>query len=140
MAAARDLRKGVPQVEVARKYGVRPQAVHQWKKRLDAEGLDALRGRPKTGRPVKLSEKQAQQLVKILAAGPEKRGHAVWSSRKVQALIEERFGVQFSANHVPKLLRRLGFRLRMPDRQAMEKDLVGKRAWIESTAADLKKN
>lgn len=56
LAAARDLRKGMPQVEITRKYGASPQAVHQWKKRLDTEGKDALRCRPKTDQPVKLSD------------------------------------------------------------------------------------
>lgn len=142
LEAAKDLAAGMAQADVARKYGVRKQTVHIWKAWIAEGGVDRLKRRPKTGRRPKLAEKDAEKLVKILLAGPRKHGFRTdaWNSRRVQQVIVDKFGVEYSVTHVPKLLRGLGFRPRMPDRQAIEKDPAKKKAWLDSTWELAKKN
>jgi len=142
LAAARDLLDGMPQVEVATKYGVKRQTVHIWKKWLDKKGLDGLTSRPRSGRPTKLNEEQCRALVEVLLKGPREQGFRTdaWNSRRVQRVIEQAFGVEYHVNHVPRLLRSLGFRPRKPDRQALEKDEAAKQAWLETTWEYCKKN
>ena len=141
-AAARDLRRGVPQVEVARKYGVAPQTVFLWKQALEAEGLAGLRSKPRAGRPAKLSEKQCDDLVRFLLAGPRQHGFATdaWNGTRVGQVIRQEFGVEYHRAHISRLLHRLGFRPRLPDREAIEKDPAAKREWLERTWEYAKKN
>jgi putative transposase len=142
LEAAKDLAAGMAQADVARKYGVRKQTVHIWKAWVAEGGVDRLKSRPKTGRPPKISKQDTEKLVKILLAGPRKQGFRTdaWNSRRAQQVILDKFGVEYNVTHVPKLLRALGFRPRMPDRQAIEKDPVKKKQWLDSTWELAKKN
>lgn len=141
--AARDLRAGMSQAEVARKYGVTPQSVWAWNQRLAKDGLAGMRSRPQTGRPTKLNEAQCRDLLEVLLAGPEHAGFDgihLWNGRQILEVIRRDFGVDFHEKYVQRLLRNLGFRLRMPDRQALEKDLEKKRAWRQGVWEYAKKN
>lgn len=142
LEAARDLRAGVAQADVARKYGVTKQTVHIWKRWMEEGGDARLKARPKTGRRPKLDEKQTERLVKLILAGPRKHGFRTdaWNSRRVQQVILDKLGVEYAVNHVPKLLHGLGFRPRMPDRQAIEKDPAKKEEWLGATWELAKKN
>ena len=142
LAAAKDLLAGVSQVEVARKYGVKPPSVNVWKRRLEQEGIDGLRLRPKSGRPTKLSKADGERLVKALLASPRAAGFQtdVWTGPQVKRFVAAKFGVDFHEKSVPRVLRDLGFRLRMPDREAIEKDPARKAEWLREAWPQAKKN
>lgn len=140
--AAKLLLAGVPQVDVAKKFGVKPQTVFDWKTALEQEGMKGLDAVPKSGRPTKLTEAQRAKLETLLDAGPAAAGFdaQLWSGAEVRELIVREFDVEFHEKYVPRLLRNLGFRLRMPDREALEKDQAKKAAWRAATWEYSKKN
>src|SRR3954462_4184639 len=72
LEAGRLLRAGrLSQAEIARRLDVSRTAVSQWAKRLreGSHRAAGLKRRPKPGRPARLTPRQWQQLLKVLARG-----------------------------------------------------------------------
>jgi hypothetical protein len=57
------------------------------------KGLDGLKQKPALGRPAELTERQKQQLEKILLKGPLKVGYStdLWTLKRIAEIIEKRF-------------------------------------------------
>ena len=72
--AARLLRQGLSQSEVARRVGVHRQSVSRWARELEQSGVRGLRRARRTGRPPKLSAAQLRDLKRALVRGPEAFG------------------------------------------------------------------
>ncbi len=70
MEAARLLRDGVWQAEVARRLGVRRQSVGTWAEKIRRGGVWALKAR-RLGRPRKLHAEQLKRAEKQLERGPQ---------------------------------------------------------------------
>src|SRR5260221_11142711 len=69
------LERGLRQAEIARQLRVVPQTVARWVHDYRTHGKSALRKAGRAGRKPRLTEKQRQQLEKLLVAGPERLGH-----------------------------------------------------------------
>src|SRR2546427_3858086 len=67
--------RGQNQSEIARQLRVGRQSVARWVQQYRAQGKSALRKAGRAGRKPRLSEKQRQQLEKLLVAGPERLGY-----------------------------------------------------------------
>jgi len=74
MEAARLLRAGVSQSEIARKVGAHRQSVSRWARELEHSGVRGLRKAERTGRPPKLSAAQLRDIERALQRGPESFG------------------------------------------------------------------
>jgi transposase len=131
----------VPQVEIARRFGVTPQAVFIWRKRWLAEGVDGLRSKGQPGYPPLLDEQQRAGLVEVLSAGPAASGFDCgWTLARVATVIRRRFGVRYRyPSAVANLLHRLGFTVQMPARRAVERDERAITDWREHTWTQLVK-
>jgi|SRR5215471_17722134 len=107
MEAARLLRTGLSQSEVARKVGVHRQSVSRWADELEHSGVRGLRKAERTGRPPKLSAAQLRDIERALKRGPESFGFTsgLWSAIRVRELIEQRTGVRYHEDHVWRILR-----------------------------------
>lgn len=140
-AAARLLRKGVAQAEVARLSGVSRQSVSRWAAALDKEGLRGLRRARRAGRKPRLDEQQRVKLVRLLKAGPEAAGFAtgLWTLPRVAQLIEQRFGVSYGMTRVWQLLRELGFTPQRPTGRARQRDEARIEAWKRKRWPEVKK-
>ena len=94
-------------------------------------GVRGLRKAKRTGRPPKLSAAQLRQIEQGLKRGPEALGSStgLWTSGRVRALIEDRTGVRYHADHVWRILRKLGWTCQRPTGQALERDEQGIRHW-----------
>ncbi len=142
LAAARDLRAGMTQAAVARKYGVSETSASRWAKALRDGGLGALRARKAQGPEPRLSERDRDWLRVLLIEGAASHGWStdLWTTKRVATLIEREFGVAYHFNHVGRLLLQLGFTWRKPRRVAREKDVARKDEWLRSTWAAIRKN
>jgi len=90
--------------------------VHDWLKRLESEGLDGLIDNSRPGRPSWLSQKQKEELEKVLSGSPEEQGipFKIWTTSLVQYIIHELFNVTYKPRNVQKLVKKLGFVLKVP--------------------------
>jgi transposase len=140
-AAARLLRQGLGQSEVARAVGVHRQSVSRWARELGEAGMRGLRKAERTGRPAKLSPAQWRALERALKRGPEACGYVsgLWTASRVRGLIEERTGVRYHEDHVWRILRKLGWTCQRPVGRALERDAEAIRRWKQGAGPRIKK-
>ena len=95
----------------ARAAGMERQTLRDWVHRYNAEGVEGLCDRARSGRPPRLSEAQLVELARLVEAGPDPARHSVvrWRCVDLRAEIKLRFEVEISERHVGRLLKRLGF-------------------------------
>jgi transposase len=139
--AVRLARAGNSAARIARLLRVDPRTVRRWKTAYRRLGRPGLRTRRPTGRPCRLSTAQRRQLVQLLVRGASRQGFPtdLWTCPRIAAVIAGRFGVRYHVDHVPRLMRRLGFSPQRPERRARERDEDAIRAWIERDWRRIKK-
>lgn len=79
--------EGISNAEIARRLECRPHVVGKWRGRFAAVGLAALEDRPRSGRPVTLTERQRQKVVTVACSKPPK-GLSRWSVRTLARHLE----------------------------------------------------
>ncbi len=141
MEAARLLRQGLSQSEVARAVGVHRQSVSRWARELEQSGMRGLRKAKYSGRPPKLSPAQLRELERALKRGPEACGFAtgLWTASRVRDLIEYRTGVRYHEDHVWRILRKLNWSCQRPSGRALERDEQAIRRWKKYRWPQIKK-
>lgn len=133
--------KGISAAEVARRFKIHDRTIRKWLEAYRKNGIEGLAVRVSTGRKKKLTAKHQAKLQKIIVDGAVKAGfpNDIWTSKRVLQVIEKEFGVQYHANHLPKLLRTLGFTPQRPQREAVEKDQRQIDNWIRFEWKRIKK-
>jgi transposase len=131
LEAARLLRQGLSQSQVARQVGVHRQSVSRWARELEQSGVRGLRQAKRSGRPPKLSPTQLRDLERALKRGPEAFGfvNGLWTAGRVRDLIEYRTGVRYHEDHVWRILRKLNWTCQRPSARALERDEEAIRRW-----------
>lgn len=139
--AARLLRAGRTQAEVARELGVSPVAVYRWAKVLKLRGLRGLKHRLHPGRPSRLTPQQWKELARVLKAGALASGFDTdrWTLKRIASAIWQRFGVRYNSNYLAEPLHRLGFSPQRPLALARERDDDLVKAWLERDWPRIKK-
>lgn len=101
--AARMLRGGARQCEVARLTGVARSTVCEWNRQIRHGGLDAVRATPH-GRPPRLDRADRDVLFRVLdtmaVAGSSP---ARWPLDRVGGLVDALFGVRYSTSQLCRL-------------------------------------
>jgi transposase len=114
MKAAKLLRQGICEAEVARQLGMHRQSVNRWAHQLNEDGLAGLKKAGRAGRKSRLSAVDVNTIRKALKRGSEALGYktGLWTTRRVADLIEQKCGVRYHSVHVGKLLNKLGWSCR----------------------------
>ncbi len=141
MEAARLLKQGVSQSEVARRLGVHRQSVIRWARQLAQSGRVGLKKAGRAGRRPRLSSAQLKQIEHALKRGPEALGYAngLWTAGRVRELIEGQTGVRYHEAHVWRILRKLGWSCQRPSGRALERDEQAIRHWKQYRWPQIKK-
>ncbi|HLJ95611.1 MAG TPA: winged helix-turn-helix domain-containing protein [Gemmataceae bacterium] len=138
--AVRLFASGQGQSAVARTLGVSRQCAHNWYWEWRGSDGEAIRGRRRlgSGRKSKLDAKQLASVDAALRRGPRSFGFASmrWTLWRVAAVIERITGIQYHPSSVWRILRTLGWRLRLPS----QSDRMGSAYVPRQWAAPLKKN
>jgi transposase len=102
--------EGMERGQAARLAGMDRQTLRDWVIRFNAEGIDGLRDRPKSGRPTWLDEGQMASLRALVLRGPdpERDGVSTWRAKDLWRIVAARFGVAYSENGMLRLLHDLG--------------------------------
>ena len=124
LEAARRFAHGATQAEVARRFGVSPQAASVWYRRWHQGGEQALRGAGRAGRRPRLSQAELDAVDQALRKGPEAFGFdtELWTLGRIAQVIGRLTGVRYHPGHVWRLLRGLGWSVQRPARRAAERD------------------
>src|SRR2546422_10442894 len=122
LRAARLLKKGVHQSEVARQVGAHRQSVsRRWAQQLEAAGLSGLRKAGRAGRKPRLSAEDLKKIERGLKHGPEALGYetGLWTAWRVAHLIEGGCGGRYPASQAWPIPRPVGWRFSPPPRRAL---------------------
>jgi transposase len=101
---------GMSREAAAGRAGMDRQTLRDWVIRFNAEGIEGLRDRPKSGRPTWLNEGQLAVLKALVLRGPdpERDGVSSWRAKDLCRMVEDRFGIAYSENGMLRLLHDLG--------------------------------
>ena len=98
--------------------------VSDWLKRIEEEGLHRIYSVKQTGKPSKLTDDQLNKLEIILDESPEKQGipFKIWTTSLVQYIINKVFDVIYQIRNIRKIVKKLGFRLKVPRQENLKKN------------------
>lgn len=107
---------GLSAREVAGRLGDSPRTVEYWVHQFNRDGFAGLTERPKSGRPAKLSQAQAEQVQQDLRRTPKAfgLGQNLWDGKALQTHLASKYGVKLTPRQCQRLFRTWGFRLRKP--------------------------
>ena len=133
MLAIANALDGMTFTNAAQVVGMERQALGDAAKRYNAEGLDGLYDRTRTGRPRKLDASQEQALARLVLAGPdpEADGISAYTLDDLCRICHDTFAVTYRSSGMSVLIKRLGFSRQKARPHHPEKD--------EAAQADFKK-
>jgi len=142
MEAARLLKQGYSQSEVARLVKAHRQSVGQWARQLQQGGRKALRKAGRAGRKPRLRPEDLRRIEGGLKRGPQALGYetGLWTSARVAHLIEHECGVQYDPSQAWRILRKMGWSCQRPTGRALERDEAKIQQWKRERWPELKKN
>lgn len=133
--------KGHSCPEIMKILGASRRAIQQWVQKYNDGGLEALKDRPRPGKPTTLPRHKEQKFCRRIASGPSKQdGVSVLNGPAIKRLLEREFGVVYSLWGVYDLLHRLGYSCLCPRPQHEKADpkaqqefkKTSPRSWIKS--------
>lgn len=135
------IEEGKEQAQVAREMKASRRSVVQWVSDYRRGGYEALKAQPRSGRPRFLTDEQHEGLRRDLLSGAQANGFDsdLWDCKRVQTLIARKYRVRYHIDHIPKLLRRLGFSPQKPEHRAYERDEAKIEGWIHEDWERIKK-
>ena len=127
---------------VSLKLGCSVSSVFRWWKEYRKKGSSALKPKPVSGRPPKLSQQQKLVLTRMLLKGAMSCGYTtdLWTQRRVTEVIECRFGISYHPNHLWRFLMGLGWSCQKPEKRARERDEQAIAYWKSTTWQNIKKS
>jgi transposase len=97
-------------------HDVARSTVYNTVNRYQEEGVEGLKHRKKTGRPMALSAEQQTELARVVESDPRELGYefTIWTSQRLQHYLREEMGIEVSEGTVRNTLRRMGYVFRRP--------------------------
>jgi len=116
---------------VAKAFGTDRTTIYRWLERYRLEGDEGLHRRPGSGRPRILEALTEKKLRRIILRPASDFGYEtdLWTVTRVQAIIEETYGVAVSSNTVWRRLREAGLTYQKPEREYYELDERARQVW-----------
>jgi transposase len=138
VALAKD---GLSSAAIARQLNVDARTIRRWKAAYRFGGPRALQTKRAAGRACRLTRRQRRNLADRLIRGALTQGFLsdLWTCPRVAQLIQRQYGVTYHVDHIPRLMKSLGFSVQKPERQARERDEPAIRNWITQAWPRLKK-
>jgi putative transposase len=126
--------------EIAGDLRVTPGSVRRWRRAWRDSGTEALRSRGPVSRE-RLSPQQWARLEAELRKGPLAHGFASdqrWTLGRIKTLIGKLFHAGYTVEGTSKLMRRHGWSVQVPARQAIERDDAAVAVWKAEVWPDIK--
>jgi transposase len=133
--------EGWLQCDIAEALSAAPETVSRWLASARRGGPDALRSRPRPGRPPRLSPAQQRLIPEFLWHGAQAYGFRgqVWTCARIAWVIQEEFGVSYHPDHVGRLLKSLHWTPQVPIRRALQRDEAAIELWRKEVWPDLQR-
>lgn len=107
-------RQGKKAPAIAEELRVVPKTVRLWIQRFNAEGVEGLQDRPRSGRPVTYTAEQVSEVIAAALSKPQELGQpfACWTLDRLEAYLNEVKGLPIKRSRIDDLLLREGLRWR----------------------------
>jgi len=125
------VQRGMDVSLVAKAFGTSRATIHRWLQRYRCEGEDGLHRKPGSGRPrilEALTENDLRGIV-LLPASNFQFETDLWTVKRLQAILVERYAIRISKDTVWRRLREAGLTYQKPERQYYELDERARQAW-----------
>ena len=134
-------KQGCSAAQIARQLGVTSRTVRRWRQAYRRRGEAGLHVKKAPGAKPKLNAYQRHGLRRRLLAGASTQGFAtdLWTCPRIARLIEQHYGVQYHVDHIPYVMKSLGFSVQKPECSARERDEAAIQRWIERDWPRIKK-
>ena len=110
---------------VASINGISRVCLWRWIKNFEEQGISGLKDKSKGHNPAKLGEKEQKQITIWLSEGKNRNGEEVhWTLARLKVEIEEVFGIRVGMTPLWRLIRKLGFRQKVPRPKHKEGDPI----------------
>jgi transposase len=126
---------------VAKAVKASTSSVKRWRDAFEQAGDEGLNSTPHPGPRPRLTEKQKEQLAKILLRGARASGYTndLWTCPRVLEVIQKRFGVTYHVDYIGTLLHTLGWSVQKPEHRARERDEAEIQRWRREEWPRIKK-
>jgi putative transposase len=104
-------KKGESSWKVGEKLQYDHKAVLTWKNRYEKEGIEGLKTKPRSGKPMLLSRRQEERIRKKIAVEDLAKP---WTTKRVCEMIKRETGVIYTQRHVQRMLHKWNFALLVP--------------------------
>lgn len=128
--------------DIADLYDVGRSTVYNWRKEYQEKGQTALTVKKSPGRTPRLTDKQRDQLRKLVVGRDPRQlefEFALWTRQMVRELIKREFGVDYTPEAVGNILHDLGLSPQRPLTRAYQQDPERVRRWKEEEYPGIRK-
>jgi transposase len=142
MRVVSQIRGGASPEELARVLDINPRTIYRWLERFHYGGQEALKTRPKPGRPSKLDSSQMAWIARAVRDNNPlqlKFPYALWTLAMIRELIRKQFNVRLSEVSVGRVMRTLGFTPQKPLHRAYQQDPVLVEKWRKEDYPEIQK-
>src|SRR5262249_20611818 len=118
-AAVELSKNAVPVATIAKSFRVTTEAVYLWLKKARTLGIKSLKSRKAPGPTPRLEKDHFPKLLRAIRRRATKLGYAtdLWSGPRLRHFIKHQFGIEYHHKHMSRFLRRLGLKLKFPERR-----------------------
>jgi len=116
-------KEGMAFDSIAAQLEMKRITVNKMLHRFQERGIPAKEDEKRSGRPKELNSAQLKNLRKRLIAGPRKGQNPLWTTKMVMGCVEKKYGKKYTARHMRRLLRQLGFSVQKPRPRHYQTDL-----------------
>jgi transposase len=142
MRGVRMVLKGASPEAVGKTLGLNRTTIYDWLAAYTRDGWGALKAKPVSGRPPRLTDKQKKWVfdtVTLKNPMQFKFEFALWTRDMVAVLIANKFGIKLSRVSVGRLFAELGITPQKPLHQAIERDESLVQKWVKREYPKIKK-
>jgi transposase len=102
---------GMSRETSAKLAGMDRQALRDWVHRFNAEGVEGLRDRPRSGRQCRINEEDKKKFCQVVEAGPDPKKDKLtrWRQVDLRDWLSRECGTNYHKRSVGKLLKRFGY-------------------------------
>lgn len=135
------LHEGKAPKEVAKFLSVSQPTVYDWHHRWQAQGVEGLANRPKSGRPVKANPNYVAILEQVVDQDPQALGYAfsIWTTERLRLHLKAQTGIDLRPTQFRALLKEHDFVYRRPKHDLTNLQDANARQTAEEWLQELKK-
>ena len=126
-------KKGKKVNDIADFFGLHRCSVSHWISSYNRDGKKILESKKSTGRPSKLTEQEISELLALFENDAMQYGFEtpLWTCRKIQKIVKERFGKKIHTTNIMRWLKKLNMTNQKPRRMAFQRDEKAVKKWLK---------